>query len=260
VKKLTARTLAITILAVCASVHAQPAAEAPDPVSALLAAAREGDVKTIKRVLASGVKVDAKNHYDVTALFVAALFDRADAAKVLIAKGADIKAAKGGDGSTALHSASFLCYGDVVKLLLDKGADVDTAASQGETPLHLAPGHDSAEIRDWVAFHTGAPVVEADRAMFALGTWPALAPRDRFAIGTPDYPDRSATLIVEVERLAATGPRLTGPGIEAEARLALPEITAFRANRALFPLGLDFFFTAGDRLAALPRSTTVEDA
>jgi alpha-D-ribose 1-methylphosphonate 5-triphosphate synthase subunit PhnH len=42
--------------------------------------------------------------------------------------------------------------------------------------------------------------------------------------------------------------------------LTLPEVAAFRANRALFPLGLDFFFTCGDRLAALPRSTVVHDA
>ena len=42
------------------------------------------------------------------------------------------------------------------------------------------------------------------------------------------------------------------------ARLNLPDTAAFRANRALFPLGLDFCFTAAERLAALPRSTKVE--
>ena len=35
---------------------------------------------------------------------------------------------------------------------------------------------------------------------------------------------------------------------------------AFRANRALFPLGFDTLFTCGDRLAGLPRSTIVEGA
>lgn len=128
-----------------------------------------------------------------------------------------------------------------------------------ETPLYLAPGHDGQAVRDWIAFHIGAPVVGPSVAAFALGSWAALAPLDRFAIGTPEYPDRSATLIVEVERLAAEGARLTGPGIETEAALSLPEGPAFRANRALFPLGLDFYFTAGSRLAALPRTTIVED-
>jgi len=129
-----------------------------------------------------------------------------------------------------------------------------------ETPLHLAGAHDTQAVRDWVAFHIGAPLVEAGDAMFALGSWAALDPLERMRIGTPEYPDRSATLIVEIDRLTAEGARLTGPGIETEARLSLPETAAFAANRALFPLGCDFFFTAGDHLAALPRTTIVEDA
>ncbi len=130
----------------------------------------------------------------------------------------------------------------------------------GETPLYLAPSHDSPALREWIAFHIGAPLTDRAGAAFALGTWEALAPLDSFARGTSDYPDRSATLIVEVPRLAPEGKRLTGPGIETEARLNLPEVAAFRANRAGFPLGWDFFFTAGTALAALPRSTVVEDA
>ncbi len=127
-----------------------------------------------------------------------------------------------------------------------------------ETPLHLAPGHDGQAVRDWVAFHIGAPLVGPDQAMFALGRWQALGDLARFPMGTPDYPDRSTTLIVELDALAQTGARLTGPGIETEARFALPDIAPFRANHAAYPLGLDFYFTAGARLAALPRSTNVE--
>jgi alpha-D-ribose 1-methylphosphonate 5-triphosphate synthase subunit PhnH len=128
-----------------------------------------------------------------------------------------------------------------------------------ETPLHLAPGHDGQSVRDWVAFHIGAPLVEPGDAMFAVGRWQALKPLDAYLLGTSEYPDRSATLIVEVDSLAATGATLRGPGIKTEARLSLPETQAFRANRALFPLGLDFYFTSADRLAALPRTTIVED-
>ncbi|MDQ2094459.1 phosphonate C-P lyase system protein PhnH [Rhodalgimonas zhirmunskyi] len=128
----------------------------------------------------------------------------------------------------------------------------------GETPLYLAPGHDSPAIRDWIAFHIGAPIVAPEAAQFALGRWESL-PLAAFPVGTSDYPDRSTTLIVERDTLSNDGPRLTGPGIEVEAHLSLPETAAFRANRALFPLGLDFYFTADDRLAGLPRSTEVED-
>lgn len=129
----------------------------------------------------------------------------------------------------------------------------------GTTAVHLAGAHDCAALRDWLTFHTGAPLVDAGKAAFAFGTWDALFPVDRFAIGTPEYPDRAATLVVEVPDLTATGTRLTGPGIKAEAWLSLPATTPFRANRALFPLGFDTFLTCGDRIAGLPRSTIVED-
>jgi len=129
-----------------------------------------------------------------------------------------------------------------------------------ETPVWLARSHDSADLRRWIAFHTGAPVVATrGEAVFALGAWDSLVPLDGYRIGTAEYPDRSATLIVEMGALQGAGAVLTGPGIADRARLTLPEVAAFRANRALFPLGLDFFFTSGDRLAALPRSTVVAD-
>lgn len=128
------------------------------------------------------------------------------------------------------------------------------------TPLWLAPSHNTEAVRDWIAFHTGAPQVSPEDAMFAVGTWAALHPLDRFAIGRPDYPDRSATLIVEMPALAATGPILRGPGIRDSARLSLPEVAAFRDNRQLYPQGFDCIFTAGAQVAGLPRSTIVEAA
>lgn len=126
------------------------------------------------------------------------------------------------------------------------------------TPLYIAGAFDTSEIRDWVAFHTGAPLTGPEEANFALGRWSDLMPVSRFKIGTSEYPDRSATLIVETDALSASGAVLSGPGIETRAALSLPEIEAFQANAALFPLGLDFFFTHGGSVAALPRSTKVE--
>lgn len=126
------------------------------------------------------------------------------------------------------------------------------------TPLHLADAPDA--IRDWLRFHAGCPFSAPQDAALAQGRWTDLLPLDRFPMGLPDYPDRSATLIVELDRLDDDGPRLTGPGIRDHARLSLPDAAAFRANRALFPMGLDFILTCGDRLACLPRSTIVGDA
>lgn len=128
----------------------------------------------------------------------------------------------------------------------------------GTTPLHLGASCDLPIVREWVTFHTGAPLVTAQAAQFAVGTWADLTPVDRFAIGLPEYPDRAATLIVELSGLSHQGARLTGPGIETVAQLNLPETAAFRANRALFPQGFDTYLTCGGLVAGLPRSTIVE--
>ena len=133
-------------------------------------------------------------------------------------------------------------------------ASVATTLCDADTPIWLDTAMaGNPQVVKWLAFHTGAPVVSAGEAQFALGDWAALMPLSQYAVGTPEYPDRSATLIVEMERLEAAGARLTGPGIETSAKLSLPETAFFRANRALFPLGRDVFLTCGNRLAAAPR-------
>lgn len=129
-----------------------------------------------------------------------------------------------------------------------------------DTPLHLAGSADTEAVRAWVAFHTGAPFAGPENCTFAVGRWEALAPLSAYPVGTPDYPDRSATLIVECTTLAAEGAALSGPGIRDRAALSLPEVAAFRDNHARFPLGLDFLFTCDTSIAALPRSTRVHDA
>ncbi|KIN60071.1 Phosphonate metabolism protein PhnH [Sulfitobacter noctilucae] len=126
-----------------------------------------------------------------------------------------------------------------------------------ETPVYLAGDADTDAVRAWLAFHTGAPMTGPSHCTFALGTWDALTPLETYPIGTAEYPDRSATLIVECPTLDAPSATLKGPGIKESAMLSLPEHDAFVKNSALFPLGLDFIFTSGSRVAALPRSTEV---
>ena len=126
-----------------------------------------------------------------------------------------------------------------------------------ETPVHLAGDADCDAVRSWLAFHTGAPITGPAHCMFAVGSWTALGPLAAYPVGRSDYPDRSATLIVECAGLQAEGATLTGPGIKDTGALSLPEVAAFQANAALFPLGLDFIFASGSRLAALPRTTQV---
>ena len=130
------------------------------------------------------------------------------------------------------------------------------ALCDADTPVHLAV----PEARPWLSFHCGAPPADKAGCLFAVGPWDALAPLDAFPLGIPNYPDRSATLVVEMPALTGEGPTLRGPGIAGAARLSLPDPEALRANAARFPLGLDLILCAGDRLACLPRSTRIGDA
>lgn len=126
-----------------------------------------------------------------------------------------------------------------------------------ETGIYLARDVDSPPLREWIAFHTGAPIVSAQLATFALGSWEALMPLDHFRIGTAEYPDRSATLIVEMPSVMPVNASLTGPGIKERAEMTLPDLAACQGNAMLYPLGVDFFFTCGSELTALSRSTTI---
>lgn len=135
-----------------------------------------------------------------------------------------------------------------------------------ETPLWLAPPFDFEEVRDFARFHTGAPTV-SDRgaATFALLTTDDQPLFDGFAIGSDPYPDRSATLVIQVPALAGGPARtLKGPGIDGKTTTSvagLPENfwRDWSANRALFPCGVDVVFAAGSELLALPRGIAVED-
>ena len=124
-----------------------------------------------------------------------------------------------------------------------------------------------AEAHAWLAFHTGAPVVERpDAARFALATDVAcLPPLCMFDAGTDERPERSATLVIQVDGLrAGSGHGLTGPGIDGRTALDVTGVPPtfwedLRHNHARFPRGVDIVLTAGIRLAALPRTTRVED-
>lgn len=123
------------------------------------------------------------------------------------------------------------------------------------TTICLRGAWDCDAVRDWITFHTSAPLTQSAEADFVIGAWDDLMPLDQYPIGTAEYPDRSATLIVEMPTLQNSGAILTGPGIKDTAQLNLPDVPALQANARQFPLGLDLFFCAANQLAALPRST-----
>jgi alpha-D-ribose 1-methylphosphonate 5-triphosphate synthase subunit PhnH len=135
-----------------------------------------------------------------------------------------------------------------------------------ETPTWLDAVARGDETADWLRFHCGCPIAaEPGRARFALITDPGrMPPLDAFDAGSDEYPDRSATLIVQVSGLTAgMGRRLIGPGIAGEAQLeAIGLADGFWAqlarNQARFPRGVDVILAAGAEVAALPRTTRTE--
>lgn len=131
-----------------------------------------------------------------------------------------------------------------------------------ETPVWIDadPGR---HLETLIRFHCGAPVAAVRReAPFAVirdaAGLPAL---DGFSWGVPEYPDRAATLLIQLPSLDGGLPlSLSGPGI-ADARefapLGLParfwqEREAMQAD---FPCGVDCFLFDGSRVAGLPRTT-----
>jgi alpha-D-ribose 1-methylphosphonate 5-triphosphate synthase subunit PhnH len=134
-----------------------------------------------------------------------------------------------------------------------------------ETPVWLDPALTRAQrVADWIRLQTGARVTNEPRqAAFAFIADPACLPAfDEFSPGTPEYPDRSTTLVLQVEEFGS-GDRLllSGPGIPNTHTFSARPLPAdfparLAGNRALFPRGVDLILVSADAVAALPRSIT----
>jgi alpha-D-ribose 1-methylphosphonate 5-triphosphate synthase subunit PhnH len=132
-----------------------------------------------------------------------------------------------------------------------------------DTPIWLDGRMATADAAKWLKFHTSAPVVaDSSIASFALiGDPQSLPTLDRFAFGSNEYPDRSTTLILQVESLTE-GPavELEGPGIDGSAalRASIQPRDLFERlaiNAALFPRGIDVVLVHDDAIVAIPRTT-----
>src|SRR5712675_1531733 len=124
-----------------------------------------------------------------------------------------------------------------------------------ETPVWLDPAlAQSPEVAAWLRFHTGAPLTDDP---------PRMPPFEAFSQGSMEYPDRATTLVLQVERLSDNGGFwLSGSGIRGSRALSASPLPAdfaarMRANRALFPRGLDIIVASATMVAALPRSVHV---
>lgn len=135
-----------------------------------------------------------------------------------------------------------------------------------ETPLWLDPLLERPEILSHLRFHTGCPLAAApaEAAFAVIADAQVMPPLSAFNLGSDDYPDRAATLIVQVPALHGGQKVIArGPGIQNAVALSpagLP--SAFWSwvgdNHALFPRGVDLIFACGGEIMALPRSTRTE--
>ncbi len=117
----------------------------------------------------------------------------------------------------------------------------------------------------WLKFHTGLELTtNPSDAQFALISDAETMPSfEAFAKGTSEYPDRSTTLILQIDGFDGAGElRLEGPGIKdihtfAPSQLPKMFIDQWAANRGAFPRGIDLIFAGKGALAALPRTTRI---
>lgn len=145
--------------------------------------------------------------------------------------------------------------------LCDAAAAVLLTLADQETPLWLDPA--AATARAWIAFHTGAPVVPAGEAMFAMAL--SLPDLTDFSNGSDEMPETSATVVLQVASLHA-GQQfvLQGPGLREPRSLMIDGLPSdfaavWERNHALYPRGIDLILCAGNELTALPRSVTVRE-
>ncbi len=131
-----------------------------------------------------------------------------------------------------------------------------------DSPVWLDPALAAdSRIRELIAFHCGAPItVNHCEASFCFVSDPRSMPLLRsFAQGTPEYPDRSATIIIQAEPTAGGSWRFSGPGLQSPVAFEFSPAPGgfaeqWQVNRARFPLGVDILVAGTSVVAGLPRS------
>jgi alpha-D-ribose 1-methylphosphonate 5-triphosphate synthase subunit PhnH len=134
-----------------------------------------------------------------------------------------------------------------------------------ETPLWIAPSLAAGEAAAYLKFHTGAPLALSphDAAFALIDLERDSLDLKSFAQGTPEYPDRSTTVVAQARSLARRpGMRISGPGVRGTAEIAFEPAprdfcSLWGANHSTFPLGVDLILAHGAELAVLPRSVRV---
>jgi alpha-D-ribose 1-methylphosphonate 5-triphosphate synthase subunit PhnH len=123
-----------------------------------------------------------------------------------------------------------------------------------------------AATRDWLAFHTGARLVDSPAdAAFVVTAPTALPELDALEAGTDEAPHLGATVVLDVRGASGTARfTATGPGIETTAALDAPWAPpgfgdAWRRNHGRFPRGVDLLLVDAGGVIGLPRTTQLTE-
>ena len=177
-----------------------------------------------------------------------------------------------------------LCFRKIVKAMSEPGSLVTVPNVSGlesissataatlltltshTTPLFIDPRIGNPLLLRTLCLHTNVPIATTlEEAYFVLLSGNPFS-YDLMALscGSEVEPEKSTTVIVEVDGMH-DGPclKLPGPGIKTH-RIISPRLPGsvmnYLCNRPhAFPTGLDFLFTSGKKLFAIPRSTHVEE-
>ena len=118
---------------------------APDGSTALLWAAYNADLEMARTLIAAGASVNTPNKYGVTPLLQASRTGDAALISALLKAGADAKLAHP-DGETPVMAASRAGRADSVTMLVEAGADVNAQTYQHETALMWAAAEGHADV------------------------------------------------------------------------------------------------------------------
>ena len=160
---------------------ANPHIPLPTGETALMTAARTGNVDAVTLLLDSKVDVDARERIKgQTALMWAVSEQHVNVARTLVERGADVTA-RSDSGFTPLMFAARSGDLELTRLLLDSGADVNTSVADGSTALLVATVRGHLALAEFLLEQGADP--NADGAGYtplhwASSTWESIMTHD----------------------------------------------------------------------------------
>ncbi|MGB8432938.1 MAG: ankyrin repeat domain-containing protein, partial [Burkholderiales bacterium] len=135
-----------------------PNARDVDDEGPLHAGVRGGHAKVVEVLIAYGADVRAANRYGATPLHIAIDASQPEIARVLLTSGADVNA-RDMFGTMPLHQAALAGNRELAALLLEHGADA-TARYRRRTPAQLAELAGNATLATWLASYGAGPLAK----------------------------------------------------------------------------------------------------